>query len=93
MKKITLLLASIGLFTFSSQAQITTFPHSEDFETFNNCPGSCGAVCNLTNGWTNPGVRDFTVDNNGTSSNQTGPTANGGADHNPGVSGGKYLLL
>lgn len=34
---------------------------------------------------------NWLVDINGTASSPTGPTANGGADHNPGVAGGKYV--
>lgn len=62
-------------------------PYSEDFESFT------ASSTTLTNGWSNSATdnQDWTVDINGTSSSNTGPTANGGADHNPGTSGGKYL--
>lgn len=91
LKAISFSIISLGLFTSQGQAQITTFPHSEDFETFVQCGGTCASVCTLNNNWTNQGVRDFSSDVSGTSSGSTGPTANGGADHNPGISGGRYL--
>jgi len=81
------LLFGLGL----AQAQITTFPYNEDFETFTNCGTSCTSTCNLpvASGWTNAATanRDWIVDNGGTGSGGTGPSV----DHNPGTSAGKYL--
>lgn len=75
---------------------INSFPHSENFEPFATCPQSCLSPCALTNGWINETTADdmdWITDDSGTPTNLTGPTANGGADHNPGIAGGKYLYL
>lgn len=76
-------------------AQISVFPHNENFETFTTCFESCFAPCVLTSNWTNSTTdgTDWIVDANGTTTVGTGPTANAGADHNPGTAGGKYLYL
>ncbi len=74
-----------------------TLPFFDDFETFSNCgtTNDCGVtVCALPNGWVNVTNGqyddiDWRTDNNGTTSNNTGP----GADHKPGTSRGKYLYL
>ncbi len=96
MNKILLTGAAMA-FTIATQAQtINTFPYTEDFESQATCPTGCGAACQtLTGGWVNPTTDnlDWLVDNNGTSSSNTGPTANGGADHNPGIAGGLYLYV
>ncbi len=76
-------------FSFSSYAQISTFPYTQDFESFSNCSGACAGPCNLSGGWsnaTNDGAEWF-VDEGGTSSLNTGPSQ----DHNPGTSAGNYL--
>ncbi len=74
-----------------------TLPFFDDFETFSNCGTSndCGAtVCTLPGGWINVANGqyddiDWRTDNNGTASNNTGPSA----DHKPGTTAGKYLYL
>ena len=82
---ILLSLVSLGF------SQTITLPHVEDFELFPTCSGSCGATCNLINGWTNAtgDYGDWTVDINGTSSSNTGPSA----DHTLGNSTGHYLYI
>ena len=93
MKKNILLTLAVGFMSFGLQAQVTSFPWTEDFETENTCGTFCGAACFLSgNGFTNDlgDDIDWTIDAFGTGSSSTGPTANGGADHNPGISGGKY---
>jgi gliding motility-associated-like protein len=76
-------------------AQISVFPHNEDFESFSSCFESCLSPCTLSNSWNNPTTdgTDWIVDSIGTPTAGTGPSANGGADHNPGIAGGKYLYL
>ena len=73
----------------NAKAQIVSFPHYEDFETFANCGGTCTSICALQSGWTNAATanRDFSVDNGGTSSSNTGPSV----DYDPGTPVGKYL--
>ncbi len=73
---------------------ISTFPYSEDFESFSTCGTGCGAVCPLvggTNAWTNDlgDNLDWLVDVGGTSSSSTGPSV----DLNPGTSSGNYLYI
>lgn len=95
MRKLLLTLTvSWSAFVGYSQV-INTFPYSEDFESFATCGTGAGTPCTLTAPWNNAGGDniDWTVDINGTTSSPTGPTANGGADHNPGIAGGKYLYL
>ena len=96
-QRFTKLLAIIAFACFGSlaQAQVFTIPYSQDFESFGLCSTGCGATCPLSGGWVNPTTDnlDWLTDNNGTSSTNTGPTGSGGADHNPGVSGGKYLYV
>lgn len=83
------------MLTLGMNAQyIQTFPWTEDFENQSTCGVNCGNACNLSGSdFTNVTSDDFdwTADVNGTGSGSTGPTANGGADHNPGISGGVYL--
>ncbi|MDP4763199.1 MAG: gliding motility-associated C-terminal domain-containing protein [Salibacteraceae bacterium] len=86
----------LSIFSWTiSVAQISVFPHNENFETFTACFESCTSPCVLSSNWTNVTTdgTDWITDANGTPSPGTGPTANGGADHNPGVAGGKYLYL
>lgn len=72
------------------QAQvINTFPHYEDLETWTLCNDSCGALCPLSNGWTNQGNILFLTDNGGTPTGATGPSV----DHNPGTATGKYVYI
>ncbi|MFT6500719.1 MAG: hypothetical protein ACJASQ_000828 [Crocinitomicaceae bacterium] len=90
-------LAIFGSNSINAQT-ITTFPYAEDFESFTTCGTGCGQACPLvggTNAWTNDlgDNLDWLVDVGGTSSSNTGPTANGGADHNPGTSSGNYLYI
>jgi hypothetical protein len=98
MKRLLLLLVTSVGFVSSGVAQINTYPYTEDFEGYATCGTGCGAVCALPGGpndWTNDIADnlDFSTNVGGTSSSGTGPTANGGADHNPGISGGKYLYV
>lgn len=74
-------------------AQVNTFPYIEDFEAEGQGSTSCGVAQTLLSGWQNDTTDDidWASDMNGTGSTNTGPTANGGADHNPGIAGGIYL--
>lgn len=75
--------------TTALSAQVTSYPYTQDFESFSNCATSCQGPCNLSGGWanaTNDGA-EWIVDEGGTSSFNTGPTV----DHNPGTSTGNYL--
>ncbi len=90
MKKLYLALfsfAAVGI----SNAQISSFPHTEDFESFTTCTGSCNSPCTLGNGWSNEqaggDAGEWITDVGGTSSSSTGPSV----DFNPGTSGGKYI--
>ncbi|MDG1476549.1 MAG: choice-of-anchor J domain-containing protein, partial [Vicingaceae bacterium] len=95
MKKITLLIGVAFASLVGTAQTISTFPYNEDFEGMATCGTGPGTPCTLSGGWTNATGDDvdWTVDINGTGSSNTGPTANGGADHNPGVAGGKYLYV
>lgn len=81
MKKLLLLmvttfgLASVGF------SQITTFPYTQDFETFAQCGGSCTSICALQDNWVNAATanRDWASDIGGTGSNPTGPQTGGTA--------------
>ena len=81
----------IGTASISNSQTITTFPYSENFETFATCATGCGAACNLSSFWVNDGGDniDWITDIGGTSSTNTGP----GVDHNPGTASGKYLYV
>ncbi len=92
MKKLTFLtFFALALFALNSQAQINTFPHTEDFESFSNCTTGCGATCVLSAGWSNSLTDDldWLTDENGTGSSPTGPPA----DHTTGTSSGHYLYV
>ena len=96
MKKITYFLVLItSLVTVNTFGQVTTYPYTQDFEAFGQCPTGCGPVCPLAEDWGNPaaGQLDWTSDIEGTGSGSTGPTANGGADHTTGAAGGTYLYV
>ncbi|MCJ8291783.1 MAG: T9SS type A sorting domain-containing protein [Crocinitomicaceae bacterium] len=84
MKKLLLLsvLAVVGLIVPSIvTAQITTFPYTQDFESFAQCGGSCTSTCALQDNWVNAAsaTRDFASDIGGTGSNPTGPQTGGTA--------------
>ncbi|MCH8317375.1 MAG: PKD domain-containing protein, partial [Bacteroidetes bacterium] len=68
---------------------VTTFPYLEDFEAEPLCGTGCGDPCPLTGNWTNSlsDDNDWTVDEGGTPSNNTGPDA----DHTLGTPSGNYL--
>jgi len=70
---------------------VDQFPYFEDFESFNYCTDSCEYSCLLSGGWSNGvgGYADWIVDNNGTPSVGTGPSA----DYIPGTTSGKYLYV
>ena len=92
MKKIHLCLLLLLFFAAGNAQIIQTFPHFEDFENFNTCGTVCGNVCTLplTSFWVNVPFGDdidWTVDENGTPSGNTGPST----DHNPGTTTGNYL--
>lgn len=76
-----------------SKAQVNVYPYAEDWESEATCGTGCGTACPLANGWTNDLTdgQDWTVWSGTTGSANTGPTANGGADQNPGIAGGQYL--
>ena len=95
MKKITFLSAAIGFTAIANGQTISSYPYLEDFEAQVTCPTGCGAACQtITGGWTNviTDDLDWLVDVNGTSSSNTGPTSNSGADHTIGA-GGKYIYV
>ncbi len=91
------LILSVGLMiSAGAMAQvINTFPYNEDFEGETGAT-TCGPyTMSVGSGWTNDiadGGNDWSADNNGTGSTATGPTANGGADFNPGIAGGYYMV-
>lgn len=74
-----------------ANAQITVFPYTEDFESFATCGTGCGASCTLTNNWVNDtgDNLDWLTDAGGTSSSNTGPSA----DHTTGTTTGNYLYV
>ena len=94
MKKL-LFTISFAIVGAASYAQVVnTFPYVEDFESWTVCSTTGGAACVVPTPWLNNTTtdnNDWTVDVSGTGSSSTGPTVNGGADHNPGITGGKYL--
>ena len=71
----------------SSTAWAVDLPYSENFDSEPICTSSCGAACSLTGDWVNDTAddMDWTVDDNGTTSGSTGPSA----DH---TGGGNYLF-
>lgn len=86
----------LSLLSWQIEAQmISSFPHTEDFEGETQGSGSCGTYTMQTAGWSNdPGDdTDWQGRSGTTSSSNTGPTANGGADHNPGTSAGRYMYI
>ena len=98
MKKVLLSLITFFGLGLATNAQISSYPYTQDFESYTTCATGCGASCLLPgnpNDFFNAAGDnlDWLTDINGTSSTDTGPTANGGADHNPGVAGGKYLYV
>ena len=83
----------LGVGTMAYAQVINSFPYSEDFEGEGSNTQCSGYVMTAV-GWENDlvdGGNDWAADVNGTGSSNTGPTANSGADHNPGVAGGKYM--
>ncbi|MDX2249373.1 MAG: PKD domain-containing protein [Bacteroidia bacterium] len=80
---------------FTAPSALLAVPFTENFESQLNCgtDADCGnTICTLSNNWINVtngfgDEIDWRVDNGGTPSNGTGPTA----DHNPGTAAGKYL--
>ncbi|MEM6261856.1 MAG: T9SS type A sorting domain-containing protein [Bacteroidota bacterium] len=89
----------IGLvFTMGfTQAQISTFPYQEDFDSWTTCPATnaCPTPCTLpvASGWSNDPatatIRDWVIDNGGTPSGSTGPSV----DHTTGTFTGNYLFV
>ena len=91
MKKLLTLL-SLLLLCGAAMGQITGYPYTQDFESFSTCTPTCQSACALTAFWNNPSTGDFTdwsVDQGGTTSSNTGPSV----DHNPGTSSGNYLYM
>lgn len=96
--KINLLITTLLPFLFLlsgnfTKAQINSFPYLEDFESFTLCgPSGCNANCTgaVANGWVQDTTdqQDWRIDNNGTSSSNTGPAV----DHTLGNSTGQYLF-
>ena len=76
---------------FCGGTAISSFPYSEDFESFSLCATTSGSACVLpaSSGWVNQSGDDldWTVDEDGTTSTGTGPTT----DYNPGTTTGNYL--
>jgi len=87
----------LALFSFTTMgitnAQVSSFPFTEDFESFATCTASCNSACALGNGWSNEqggaDAGEWITDNGGTSSSSTGPSV----DFNPGTSTGNYLYF
>lgn len=85
-----LLIALLCLFGMTQlNAQINTFPYSEDFDAESTCGTTCNSTCTMTNGWVNSSAEnaEWTVDNNGTASSPTGPSG----DHTQGT--GNYIYI
>lgn len=76
---------------FADAQTISSFPHSEDFESFSLCTNNCGDACILSSGWVNSTTdqTDWTTFSGATPTNPTGPDA----DHTLGTSSGKYLYV
>ena len=81
-----------------AQSQISSFPYTEDFETFNNCSaGSCNVTCalpvsgNPANDWVNESGEgnEWTTNSGTTSSTSTGPSV----DYTLGTTAGKYMYV
>lgn len=79
------------LFAGGVNAQINSFPYTQDFEAFTTCGTGCGATCTLSENWYNDtgDNLDWITDIGGTSSSNTGPSA----DHTFGTAAGKYLYV
>lgn len=94
MKKSLLSGIAVLAFGISHSQVINSFPYNEDFEGEGTGAASCGASYTmLSSGWNNDQTDDldWEAKTGITTSTATGPTANGGADHNPGTSTGHYL--
>ena len=96
MKK-TLLIIGLMIVAGASAQVVNTFPYNENFEGETQGAMGCSSPYTMVAaGWSN-GLTESTQDwqgaINGTTSGSTGPTMNGGADHNPGIAGGKYLAV
>ncbi len=96
MKKRYNLLVALVFAAFSGYSQTATLPLTEDFESESQGTGSCTATSPVTLSsslFSNDqnDNHDWQGRSGTTSSSNTGPTANGGADHNPGTSAGKYI--
>lgn len=92
--KLSLFVIALLTVNITSAQTITSFPYTEDFESFTTCGTGCGAICNLTGGtntWKNSKSDDldWSVDISGTTSSNTGPTR----DHNSSNTAGKYLYV
>ncbi|MBK7268551.1 MAG: hypothetical protein IPI07_03220 [Flavobacteriales bacterium] len=95
----------LGSFTSDCPPIITTYPYCEDFETANLClPSTCAAVLACTStaldpvGWQNSttdGTGQWSVDEGGTSSLNTGPGSGttGQPDYVPGTATGNYVYM
>ena len=87
------LLTPVGILALAAQVSAAPIPpggFNSTFDSEANCPGSCGASCSFTDvAWSNVGGddTDWTIDNNGTTSFNTGPSG----DHTTGS--GKYLYV
>ena len=91
-QKLILGLSAVLLTAELSNSQtITTFPYSQNFESFASCPTGPGSACTLSSFWVNDGGDDidWTTDIGGTGTPNTGPSV----DHNPGTATGKYLYV
>src|SRR6187399_1373277 len=89
LRKVAMMVAFTTTALFLHAQTISSFPHTEDFESFALCGVNCGDVCPLTNGWTNVtnDAMDWTVSQGPTATLNTGPDI----DHNPGNATGNYL--
>lgn len=84
-----LLFGLVLLMGLNLNAQISSFPFVETFETETECEKSCSSICTLSGGFTNvtDDDTDWIVDANGTTSSLTGPSG----DNTSGS--GKYLYM
>lgn len=87
-----LLTIALGVFMYlGANAQITTFPYVENFDSESSCGTSCTTVCTLAGAFTNVSGddKDWAVDASGTGSSNTGPSG----DNTTPAGTGNYLYL
>ncbi|MBI2967648.1 MAG: T9SS type A sorting domain-containing protein [Bacteroidetes bacterium] len=82
---------SITGYPVTSQAPLAVFPYIENFESQATCSQNCGIPCNIAGLFLNSSAdgTDWTVDQNGTPTANTGPSV----DHTLGTTAGKYIYV